>query len=318
MTRPNSAQDARHLSPARLLICSLAVALCSGGAAVAAAQTPPDPSADEPTTTSAEATTVPEATDEAAQPEQSGSSGTDGHNRAANAPRLVIENANPRRVISGKDQAAFKFETGGPTADLKVKAVKSGSGKIVKSWSMSGVEPGDKQSLTWGANNASGRYFFRVENAAGEALDRKRAKGKRNVRVSDGMFPVRGKHQYWDGWGAGRGHQGQDVGAKCGTPMVAAQAGKVAYRGSDGGGYGNYVVINVAGRNNAHVYAHLKRKAQVRKGANVATGQRIGSVGQTGNASGCHLHFEYWQGKWPGGNASKNATRRLKEWDKVS
>jgi murein DD-endopeptidase MepM/ murein hydrolase activator NlpD len=328
VTRPNTAtaQEARRLSPARLLICSLAVAVGSGGAAVAAAQTPTDLSGDETTTTSAETTTVPEATDETeaeatdetAQPEQSGSGGKAGNDRAANEPRLVIEKANPKQVIAGKEKAAFKFETGGGAADLKVKAVKRKNGKIAKSWSFPAVEPGDKQSVSWAANQASGKYFFRVENDNGQGLDRKRAKGSPNVRVSDGMFPVRGKHQYWDGYGAGRGHQGQDVGAKCGTPEVAAQGGKVAYRGYDAGGYGNYVVINVAGESRAEVYAHMKRRARVRKGENVDTGERIGSVGSTGNSSGCHLHFEYWKGKWPGGNPSSTVTKRLKEWDKVS
>ncbi len=183
--------------------------------------------------------------------------------------------------------------------------MKKGNGKIAKSWSKPGVEPGDNQSVTWGAKNARGRYFFRVETTDGKGLARKHAKGDRGVRVSDGMFPVRGKHQYWDGFGAGRGHQGQDVGANCGTPLGRCPAGKVVYRGTDGGGYGNYLVINVAGSKNAEVYAHLKRKAKVKQGDNVETGESIGQVGETGNASGCHLHFEYWKGKWPGGEASR-------------
>ncbi len=328
MTRPNPpARDARRLAPsrARLLTCSLAVALCSGGAAVAAAQTPPDLSADEPTSVPADATTAPEAngeagtaiTGEAAQPGQSGSGGK-GNRRADKPPRLVRENADPEKVIAGSKKAVFKFETGGRVGDLRVKAVKKGNGKIAKIWSKPGVEPGDKQSITWGAKNANGRYFFRVETADGEGLARKHARGDREVQVSDGMFPVRGKHQYWDGFGAGRGHQGQDVGAKCGTPLVAAQAGKVMYRGMDSGGYGNYLVINVAGQKNAEVYGHLKRKAKVSRGDDVATGESIGQVGETGNAVGCHLHFEYWKGKWPGGSASKTVTKHLKDWDKVS
>ncbi len=325
MTRPNPAPDDRRLTPtrARLLTCSLAVALCSGGAAVAAAQTPPELSADEPTSIPADATTAPEAsgeagtaaTGDAAEPEQSGSGGK---GRADKPPRLVRENADPEKVIAGFKKAVFKFETGGRVGDLKVKAVKKGNGKIAKSWRRDAVEPGDKQSVIWGGKNAKGRYFFRVETADGKGLARKHAKGNRQVRVSDGMFPVRGKHQYWDGFGAGRGHQGQDIGARCGTPMVAAQAGKVVYRGTDGGGYGNYVVINVAGHKNAQVYAHLKRKARVKTGDNVDTGERIGSVGESGNAFGCHLHFEYWKGKWPGGNASKTVTKHLKDWDKAS
>jgi murein DD-endopeptidase MepM/ murein hydrolase activator NlpD len=51
----------------------------------------------------------------------------------------------------------------------------------------------------------------------------------------------------------------------------------------------------------------------------VRTGQRIGEVGETGNASGCHLHFEIWSapGWYEGGNFL-NPTKKLKRWDKWS
>ena len=39
---------------------------------------------------------------------------------------------------------------------------------------------------------------------------------------------------------------------------------------------------------------HLRRRALVRKGERVRTGQRVGYVGDTGSASGCHLHIELW------------------------
>ncbi len=323
MTRPDPApRDARRLTRAPLLVCSLAVALCAGGAAAASAQTAPELGTDEvtTTTTSEDTATVPETTDQAAQAEDGSGSGEGGgkNDRANKPPRLVKENANPEKIIRGRKKAAFIFETGGREGDLKIQAVKKGNGKVAKSWTKDGVQPGDKQTVTWGAKKAKGKYFFKVGTTDGKALARKHAKGDRKVRVSDGMFPVRGKHQYWDGYGAGRSHDGQDIGAKCGTEMVAAQAGKVVYRGSDSGGYGNYVVINVAGERRAEVYAHLKRKARVKKGDNVETGERIGQVGATGNASGCHLHFEYWRGKWPGGNPSQKVTKVLKSWDKAS
>ena len=43
----------------------------------------------------------------------------------------------------------------------------------------------------------------------------------------EGVFPIRGHHTYGDGLGAGRDHQGQDIMAKCGKPVVAAQAGRI-------------------------------------------------------------------------------------------
>ena len=325
MTCPDPApRDARRLTRAPLLVCSLVVALCAGGAAVASAQTAPELGTDEPTTTttSEDTATVPATTDQAAQAED-GSGSADGgdgatNDRANKPPRLVRENANPKKIIRGRKKAAFTFETGGRVGDIKIQAVKKGNGKVAKSWTKDGVEPGDKKTVTWGAKNAKGKYIFKVGTTEGKALARRHAKGDRQVRISDGMFPVRGKHQYWDGFGAGRGHDGQDVGAKCGIQLVSAQAGKVVYRGSDAGGYGNYVVINVAGEPHAEVYAHLKRKATVRKGENVEAGEHIGRVGATGNAQGCHLHFEYWKGKWPGGSPSRTVTKHLKAWDKTS
>lgn len=119
-------------------------------------------------------------------------------------------------------------------------------------------------------------------------------------------FPVLGKVHYGDHaakFGGGRGHDGQDVFADCGTPMVAAAAGKVIDRKFHGAA-GNYVVIEVEGGRH-HFYAHLRRPAAVEVGERVDAGERLGSVGQTGNAWDCHLHFEIWTapGWYRGGHA---------------
>jgi len=75
------------------------------------------------------------------------------------------------------------------------------------------------------------------------------------------------------------------------------------------------VVINGRGTRRDYMYAHLKRRASVRVGERVAVGDVIGKVGQTGNASGCHLHFELWRGDW---NGRPDVTRKLRQWDKYS
>jgi murein DD-endopeptidase MepM/ murein hydrolase activator NlpD len=75
------------------------------------------------------------------------------------------------------------------------------------------------------------------------------------------------------------------------------------------------VVIRGARNNRDYVYMHLKKHRPVRVGDRVETGQRIGSVGATGNASGCHLHFELWRGRWyEGGRALPSVTRNLRRW----
>ncbi len=116
------------------------------------------------------------------------------------------------------------------------------------------------------------------------------------------FFPIRGSYKFGTGaaaFGGGRGHQGQDVFAKCGTPLVAAEGGKVLYREFQARA-GNYVVIDVAGADRDEAYMHLRTPAVVEKGADVAAGQQIGEVGDTGRADGCHLHFELWNGAWQG------------------
>jgi len=116
------------------------------------------------------------------------------------------------------------------------------------------------------------------------------------------VFPIRGAHEYWDGFGAGRGHQGADVGARCGTPLVAAQTGRVStikYHPRAG----NYLVIDVVGSVYDLAYMHLAEPAALAVGQTVAAGQPVGLVGDSGNASGCHLHFELWEGAYYGGGA---------------
>jgi murein DD-endopeptidase MepM/ murein hydrolase activator NlpD len=82
---------------------------------------------------------------------------------------------------------------------------------------------------------------------------------------------------------------------------------------------GNYVVIDGAGIKQDHMYAHLRAPAKVRKGQEVTTGQAIGKVGDTGNAQGCHLHFEIWAGKgWYSGGDPVDPLPTLQYWDSFS
>jgi murein DD-endopeptidase MepM/ murein hydrolase activator NlpD len=88
-----------------------------------------------------------------------------------------------------------------------------------------------------------------------------------------------------------RAHRGVDYAAPTGTPIIAAGDGRIIQRGSNGG-YGNSVTIQHGG-NITTLYAHLSRFAQPRRGERVQQGQIIGYVGQTGLATGPHLHYEY-------------------------
>ena len=89
-----------------------------------------------------------------------------------------------------------------------------------------------------------------------------------------------------------RAHRGIDYAAAQGTPVRAAGAGRVRFRGVKGG-YGNVVELDHGG-GIVTVYGHLSRIAPAaRAGARVAQGEVIGNVGMTGLATGPHLHYEF-------------------------
>lgn len=87
----------------------------------------------------------------------------------------------------------------------------------------------------------------------------------------------------------GRNHDGIDIGAKEGTPILAAADGKVVFNGWMHG-YGRMLIVKHANHLTT-VYAH-NSKNKVRKNSRVKRGQIIGEIGQTGRSTGPHLHFE--------------------------
>ncbi len=89
-----------------------------------------------------------------------------------------------------------------------------------------------------------------------------------------------------------RPHRGVDYAAKTGTPIYAAGDGKVIFRGKQRG-YGNVVIVQHGNKYNT-LYAHMSKfNRKVRNGSRVKQGQTIGYVGQTGWATGPHLHYEF-------------------------
>jgi murein DD-endopeptidase MepM/ murein hydrolase activator NlpD len=119
-----------------------------------------------------------------------------------------------------------------------------------------------------------------------------------------GVFPVAGAFSFGavDGrFGAGRPghiHEGQDIVAAAGLPVVAPYAGTVSSTSYQAGGAGEYVVLDaVDGRD--YFFAHcIRHSTVVAPGAPVVAGQQLCQVGQTGSATGPHLHFEIWIVGW--------------------
>ncbi len=252
--------------------------------------------------------------------------------------RLTDAETSPSRAYQfGKKRPTIDFVINGgkETNDLRIDVVSS-SGKVINSKFKEDVLTGSGQSVGWngrtsaGKSAPNGKYRFVVRSSDGTkaTLSKSLARASRSKKVANPfafriygyVFPVRAPHTYGDSIGAGRGHQGQDVLANCGSKLIAARAGTVYSNEYQAGGAGNYLVINLKGAGGkSQVYMHLSKPSPLKEGAKVKTGQRIGTVGSTGRSSACHLHFEVWSGPgWYQGGTFTNPTPSLKRWDKYS
>jgi murein DD-endopeptidase MepM/ murein hydrolase activator NlpD len=118
----------------------------------------------------------------------------------------------------------------------------------------------------------------------------------------------------------GRKHEGLDVFAKPGTPLVAVRTGIVVDGGGGksfyAGGGGNSLVIYSPLDQRSYVYLHMLRPPTVPAGETVEAGQVVGAVGCTGSCDGPHLHFEVRNGRVAYGAKTKaiDPLPLLKEW----
>lgn len=251
--------------------------------------------------------------------------------RADAALKIETGTNRTRAYLGARAAVTFSFRVTGvlatpPTVDL----VRASDGATVKSWAPEPVPSGEVQSVTWdgrlgSASAKPGRYSFRLTAATSAGAEVRTAQTEDPERdafdLYDNMFPIRGRHDYGGAGGrfgtgrAGHSHQGQDVFAKCGTPLVAARGGSIRFKQYHAAA-GNYVVIDAAGTSVDYAYMHLAEPTPFRTGDRVYTGQRIGAVGDTGNARGCHLHFELWNGPgWYEGGKPFDPLPSLQAWD---
>jgi murein DD-endopeptidase MepM/ murein hydrolase activator NlpD len=242
--------------------------------------------------------------------------------------KLRDASAHPRRSYyysTKKPRVKYTFTNPEPT-DVRINVVRRKDGAIVDSWVEPDQEPFVTHAATWNGVRKgtakparNGGYRFRVGPQSGTTESTTNSK----FQFHRFKFPVRGPHLYGDGVGAprvGHTHQGQDVAADCGTPLVAARGGRVQWNGYQAGGAGNYIVIDGRKTRHDYVYMHLRSRSRLHRGDRVKTGRRIGRVGNTGSSTGCHLHFEEWSGPgwYEGGHFMRKVTRHLKKWDSWS
>lgn len=116
------------------------------------------------------------------------------------------------------------------------------------------------------------------------------------------VFPMRAEPDFGEAdarfgaYRSGHMHEGQDVFAPAGTPLVAVRDGRVVEKGNDGG-RGNYVAIWSREVGHTFLYLHMQRPTPFEPGDDVRMGERVGAVGCTGSCWGDHLHFEIRQGR---------------------
>jgi murein DD-endopeptidase MepM/ murein hydrolase activator NlpD len=174
-----------------------------------------------------------------------------------------------------------------------------------------------------------GAYTLRISarDRRGRGLGRSaRGLGIRDLDVFHHSFPVAGPFSYGGAdarFGAprrGHTHQGQDLSAAEGTPVVAPRGGVVRVVQYQARGAGHYVVVRGEDEDRDYVFMHLRSGSiPVQVGQRVRTGERIGEVGSTGSSSGPHLHFEIWVGGWfERGGAPVDPYPLLRAWDPAS
>jgi murein DD-endopeptidase MepM/ murein hydrolase activator NlpD len=217
----------------------------------------------------------------------------------------------------------WRVDGGKGKVRIRIDLVKSGSRIVAKRLTYGWKTTGKHYDRSWtpAGQLAPGSYVARIHavDSAGRALLRSAtASGKSRlqiivppVSVVDGVFPVQGAWTWGSdggGFGADRGdhsHQGQDISAAEGTPLVSPVAGSVFFRDFQKGGAGYYMVIRGEdGRD--YVFMHLLEGSPLlEKGDVVAKGQQFAQVGNSGRSSGPHLHFEIWPDGWYSSKESK-------------
>ena len=229
-------------------------------------------------------------------------------------------------------RVSFRIESRSRSVTVRLYLTKPGKRTPVETIRLGSRPTGTDQSyLLTGRENGvlpQGRYVLRIA-----ARDRRGRRLRRAASASSvaqlgfyhHRFPLVGPFSYGgDGsrFGAprrGHSHQGQDLAAAEGTPIVAPRGGVIETVAYQAGGAGHYAVLDGEGEPRDYVFMHMRTgSVVVHEGQRVRTGQRIGEVGNTGGSSGPHLHFEVWLGAWFNGGHPVDPLPLLRVWDRWS
>jgi murein DD-endopeptidase MepM/ murein hydrolase activator NlpD len=254
--------------------------------------------------------------------------------RDPGAPRLETGVSTSKAFFAGTNVRFSYRVNDDEEIPVRIELVHVEDDLVVRTWHPDAVDPNVVHTIRWngkaarGLRASAGRYVFRLtaqDSGGATARSSRTANAQRDAFDFYGhIFPVRGRHNYGGSgahFGAGRAghsHQGQDVFARCGTKMVAARAGTVKFNQYHSAA-GYYVVVDGYKSDYDYVYMHLRERSPFKPGDKLRTGQMIGRVGDTGNASGCHLHYEMWDAPgWYRGGSPFDPFKFLRAWDSWS
>jgi murein DD-endopeptidase MepM/ murein hydrolase activator NlpD len=239
------------------------------------------------------------------------------------APRLALR-IEQRGVRSVRARIVFR-PVGGRGTPLRIDLGRVRTGRLLHpAWPSASLLKAGRYVVALHASGPAGGQLLRRAHASGRVPIAVRAPRKALAPVAPppvvappvtpaapdpgvttvGVFPVAGPHTLGGDdarFGAGRTghvHEGQDVVAAEGAPVVAPLAGTIVARSYQAKGAGFYLTLDAAdGR--SLFFAHCQKDTfAVTLGQAVAAGQQLCRVGRTGDASGPHLHFEIWVGGW--------------------
>jgi hypothetical protein len=241
-------------------------------------------------------------------------------------PRIVSLAVSPGVAYSDGPRARVRFVVRGGVRPVRVTVLIIRRGTTQPALRLDlGPQPlGRVVTVRWSPGALrNGSYVVRLlaRDRRGARSHVGRTSAATSLTVHDARFPVAGPHSFGNAdnrYGAPRAghiHAGQDILADEGTPLVAVRGGTVVSTGA-GGAAGYYVTLHGNGTGRDYFYAHLRPGTTlVSEGQRVFTGQMIGQVGHTGDATAPHLHFEIWEGPWWAGGHTIDPLEDLLRWD---
>ncbi len=232
---------------------------------------------------------------------------------AINAPRAVTEGGGfevyrssvaPGEAYFAGDRPAtlrFAFHSSGEPRRVNVRVIDAKTKEAYARWTMDRADPGKLYKRSWNGSDREGwpapdgRYAFRISSPG------RRDFAGGQFRLRGYKFPIDGPHGTRGSIGEfgaervdGRTHRGFDVTAPCGTDLEAVRGGEVERRGYDPELFGHFIEVDARSSPLDYFYAHMRSPATAAAGDHVKTGEVLGEIGLSGNASGtpCHLHVE--------------------------